>query len=127
MKGGRYNHLLEHFGNPAPAIGFGLVMEQVLNALERQKIDVPIMKGKTLILYPENSRCLAIRMAQERRRHQMEVQCMRIEEGKSPESYIAYGKHHQFGDMICPVSEEEIRIMNLFTDEVQITDLKSFR
>lgn len=82
VKGGRYNHLLEHFGSPAPAIGFGLVMEQVLNALERQKIEVPIMKGKTLILYPQSRRQLAISMAQEHRSHQMEVQCMRMEEGK---------------------------------------------
>ena len=51
VKGGRYNHLLEHFGSPAPAIGFGLVMEQVLSALERQKIEVPVMKGKSLIIY----------------------------------------------------------------------------
>ncbi|MBS6195337.1 MAG: ATP phosphoribosyltransferase regulatory subunit [Clostridiales bacterium] len=127
VKGGRYNHLLEHFGSPAPAIGFGLVMEQVLNALERQKIDVPIMKARTLILYPESSRHLAICIAKEHRLHQMEVQCMRLEEGKTRDDYIAYAKHHQFGDLIYPVSEEEIRVMNLFTDEVQITNLRSFR
>lgn len=127
VKGGRYNHLLEHFGSPAPAIGFGLVMEQVLNALERQKIEVPIMKGKTLILYPQNSRHLAISMAQEHRAHQMEVQCMRLEEGKTAEDYLAYGKHHQFTDLVYPLSEEHIQITNLFTDEVRVTNRKNFR
>lgn len=124
VKGGRYNHLLEHFGNPAPAIGFGLGMEQVLNALERQKIEVPVMKGKSLIIYSEASRGLAIRMAGSRRRHQMDVQCMRMEEGKAPEDYISYAKRHQFNDLICPFSEEEIQVINLYTDEVRRTDSK---
>lgn len=127
VKGGRYNRLLEHFGNPAPAIGFGLVMEQVMSALERQNIEVPVMKGKTLIIYQENSREMAIHMAMEHRNHQMDTQCMRMEEGKTPEDYISYGKHHQFGDLVYPVTEDEIQVINLFTDEVMITNLKSFQ
>lgn len=127
VKGGRYNHLLEHFGSPAPAIGFGLVMEQVMNALERQNIEVPVMKSRTLIVYPETARGLAIHMAIEHRKHQMDVQCMCMEEGKTLEDYAAYGKHHQFGDLVHPVSEEQIRVINLFTDEERITNLKSFR
>lgn len=127
VKGGRYNHLLEHFGSPAPAIGFGLVMEQVMNALQRQKIDVPVMKGKTLILYPESSRRLAIQMAMEHRSHKMDVQCMRMEDGKTFTDYIAYGKHHQFSDLVYPMTEENIQVMNLFTDEMKTTNLKNFR
>ena len=127
VKGGRYNRLLEHFGNPAPAIGFGLVMEQVMSALERQNIEVPVMKGKTLIIYQENSREMEIHMAMEHRNHQMDTQCMCMEEGKTPEDYISYGKHHQFGDLVYPVTEDEIQVINLFTDEVMITNLKSFQ
>ena len=127
VKGGRYNHLLEHFGSPAPAIGFGLVMEQVMNALQRQKIDVPVMKGKTLILYPESSRGLAIQMAMEHRSHKMDVQCMRMEDGKTFTDYIAYGKHHQFSDLVYPLTEDNIQVINLFTDEMKTTNLKNFR
>lgn len=127
VKGGRYNHLLEHFGSPAPAIGFGLVMEQVMNALQRQKIDVPVMKGKTLILYPESSRGLAIQMAMEHRSHKMDVQCMRMEDGKTFTDYIAYGKHHQFSDLVYPMTEDNIQVINLFTDEMKTTNLKNFR
>ncbi|MGN0252608.1 MAG: ATP phosphoribosyltransferase regulatory subunit [Oliverpabstia sp.] len=127
VKGGRYNHLLEHFGSPAPAIGFGLVMEQVMNALQRQKIDVPVIKGKTLILYPESSRGLAIQMAMEHRSHKMDVQCMRMEDGKIFTDYIAYGKHHQFSDLVYPLTEDNIQVINLFTDEMKTTNLKNFR
>ena len=126
VKGGRYNHLLEHFGSPAPAIGFGLVMEQVLNALERQNIEIPVMKGKILILYPQEGRSLAITIAREQRAHQMETQCMCMTKGKTLEDYISYGKRHQFTDIICPHSEEEIQIMNLYTDERRVCNWKSF-
>ncbi|NCB94747.1 MAG: ATP phosphoribosyltransferase regulatory subunit, partial [Clostridia bacterium] len=121
VKGGRYNHLLEHFGSPAPAIGFELVMEQVISSLDRQNIDVPVLKGKTLILYSSASRSLAINMAKEQRAHQMDVQCMKMDPEKTMKDYIAYGKRHQFQDLICPESEEKIQITNLFTDEVKTT------
>ena len=57
----------------------------------------------------------------------MEVQCMRMEEGKTLEQYIAYGKHHQFTDLIFPETEVKIHIFNLYTDEMWKTDRKSFR
>ncbi len=37
VKGGRYDHLLGHFGKEAPAIGFAVVIDDLLCALERQK------------------------------------------------------------------------------------------
>ena len=85
------------------------------------------MKGKTLILYPESSRGLAIQMAMEHRSHKMDVQCMRMEDGKTFTDYIAYGKHHQFSDLVYPMTEDNIQVMNLFTDEMKMTNLKNFR
>ena len=127
VTGGRYNRLLEHFGRPAPAIGFCLVMEQVLNALNRQNILVPVMEGKRLVLYNERNREAAIRIAGMQRTHGMQIQCMRMEEGLKAEDYIAYGKGHQFTDIVSPVGEDQIQVINLFTDEVQMTNQKSFQ
>ncbi len=127
VKGGRYNHLLEHFGNPNPSIGFCLVMEQVINALERQNIDVNIYKGRTLLVYDEKARNLAIRMSIAHRERYMEIQCMRMEGGKTVEDYIPYGKHHQFVELVYPVSAQEIQVYNLFTDEKVQTDWDGFR
>ncbi len=127
VKGGRYNNLLAHFGNPAPAIGFELVMDQVMSALERQKIPVSVTQGRTLILYREDTRSLAIGLAREHRAHQMDVQCMLMEERKTLSDYRAYGKQNRFGGIVYPVNEDEIRVINLFTDEEQtarIQDLK---
>lgn len=38
VKGGRYDHLLGRFGKPAPAIGFMVVVDDLMNALSRQKL-----------------------------------------------------------------------------------------
>lgn len=127
VTGGRYNHLLEHFGNPTPAIGFCLVMEQVLNALNRQNIQVPIEEGKRMVLYTDSSREVAIQIAKMQRIHGMQVQCMRMEDGKTAKDYISYGKKHQFTDIVAPVCAEKIQVINLFTDEEQITNQKSFQ
>lgn len=40
-KGGRYDHLLGYFGKPAPAIGFMVVIDDLMQALNRQKITLP--------------------------------------------------------------------------------------
>ena len=41
VKGGRYDHLLHRFGKDAPAIGFCMVIDNILEALSRQKVEVP--------------------------------------------------------------------------------------
>lgn len=43
VKGGRYDHLLGYFGKEAPAIGFVVVIDDLMSALERQKTDIEIM------------------------------------------------------------------------------------
>ena len=41
MKGGRYDRLLEQFGKDAPAVGFVMVVDSILEALSRQGVAMP--------------------------------------------------------------------------------------
>ena len=41
LRGGRYDNLLEKFGTKAPAVGFGLVVDDLMAALSRQKAEIP--------------------------------------------------------------------------------------
>ncbi len=68
VKGGRYDTLLSHFGKETPAIGFVAVMDQLMNALSRQKIDILSEQGRYLILYRKKNRREAICKALEYRR-----------------------------------------------------------
>lgn len=54
-KGGRYDRLLRQFGKDAPAIGFVIVIDDLMNAMTRQEIVIPLPEPVRKILYdPEN-------------------------------------------------------------------------
>ena len=52
-KGGRYNSLLKYFGKDAPAIGFVIVVDDLLEALSRQKRKPQPAAEGILIIYEE--------------------------------------------------------------------------
>jgi len=51
VKGGRYDSLLGHFGKEAPAIGFAVVIDDLLAALERQKAGPVTVKNPVCLTY----------------------------------------------------------------------------
>ncbi len=55
VKGGRYDKLLESFGSSKPAIGFMVVIDDLLMALRGQKIDIDIKGEKTVLEYDKDS------------------------------------------------------------------------
>lgn len=67
VKGGRYDGLLSYFGKEAPAIGFALMVDQLLLALDRQKIAVSAGQKSEIILYTPLQRKIAATTAEELR------------------------------------------------------------
>ena len=67
IKGGRYNQLMKHFGKPAASIGFAIVVDNLLMALSRQKIEIEEEEGVTVITYRKKNRIQAIQKAKELR------------------------------------------------------------
>ena len=53
LRGGRYDNLLSKFGKPAPAIGFGMVIDDLMSALDRQKVEMP-MESTEIIAFTDN-------------------------------------------------------------------------
>ena len=55
VKGGRYDNLLSQFGKNAPAVGFAVVVDSILEALARQKVEISLPKEAQAVCYsPEN-------------------------------------------------------------------------
>ena len=95
VKAGRYDKLLTSFGKDAPAIGFAIVVDQLLNALSRQKINLPVRENHTLILYPEHLMEKAVQKAQRLRKQGGHVSLVLMKEGKSKDDYLNYAmKNH---------------------------------
>ena len=49
VTGGRYNKLLVQFGKDTPAVGFAIVVDQLMAALSRQQIHIPVQLVNTVI------------------------------------------------------------------------------
>ena len=92
IKGGRYDDLLQHFGMNAPAVGFVAVIDQLLNALSRQKIRQQIPANHCMILYEAEKLPEAIEKASELRGRDIDVELVRITAGRSREACRAYAK-----------------------------------
>ncbi len=55
VKGGRYDRLLCRFGKEAPAVGFALVIDNILEALSRQRVEIPVPPRAQKLTYTPNT------------------------------------------------------------------------
>ncbi|MDO4273283.1 MAG: ATP phosphoribosyltransferase regulatory subunit [Eubacteriales bacterium] len=84
VKGGRYNELMKHFGKPAASIGFVTVVDNLLLALSRQKIQLPTEEEVTVLTYRPENRDEAIRKAQKLREEGRNVALRLEKEAQQP-------------------------------------------
>ena len=94
VKGGRYDALLQHFAKDMPAIGFVVTINQLMNAMARQKVSILSGQSRYLILYRRADREEAILRASDYRRQGQIAELMLIEDGrdaKPDEAYLADG------------------------------------
>ncbi len=119
VKGGRYDHLVEKFGKSEPAIGFAIVVDELMSALQRQKIEIPHKKNNTLIIYDDNDICLndAISLATEFREKDKNTEILRKEGDKSLDFYISYGKRNLAGSLVYLRNNGQVQMVNLVTGE----------
>jgi ATP phosphoribosyltransferase regulatory subunit len=59
LSGGRYDGLLEQFGRKCPATGFSLSVNDLVSALDGQKIELPKPEIDSLVAYSRGSRAAA--------------------------------------------------------------------
>jgi len=100
VKGGRYDNLLPYFGKNAPSIGFAVVIDQLLAALSRQKIEVPVNDDQILIVYREVKQTEAIQKALSLREQGTGVSLVKWEEAKKAEDYRSYAQRMHMRDTL---------------------------
>lgn len=92
VKGGRYDALLTHFGKESPAIGFAVVIDQLLAALSRQKITVETENATQLFVYDETHKKEAIEQAGALRKNGNFVELIPYDAKHQKADYEAYAK-----------------------------------
>ena len=117
VKGGRYDHLLEKFGKTSASIGFAIVIDELMNALIRQKIRIVYTRKNAIILYDESRARDAIRLAKDFRAKAMNTELIKKSPEKGLEDYIRFGKEYYAGSLVYIKKSGEITMVNLVTGE----------
>lgn len=105
VKGGRYDDLLPYFGKQAPSIGFAVVIDQLMAALSRQKIQIPIQERCRLLVYEAGKRAEAIAMATKLRQEGGEVLLTGWQDEKTREDYLMYAKRFRCVEVLFLTTE----------------------
>ena len=100
VKGGRYDKLLAFFGKNSPAIGFVIVIDDLMQALKRQKIEILTNDNNLLIVHDGFGFAEALKEAKVHRDKGVNVQLMRFDSLKTNEDYDVYAKNHGIHQVI---------------------------
>ena len=95
VKGGRYDKLLTYFGKDAASIGFTIVVDQLMAALTRQKIDIPLSSNGMMVVYNLENQATAIEMAKALRMDGTPVELLLFDSSKTKDDYQAYAKRNR--------------------------------
>ncbi len=99
VRGGRYDKLLTYFGKNAASIGFAIVVDQLMMALSRQKISIPVTNHGELIVYTPDHQSEAILIAKEHRSHGLQVELIARDASKTEEDYRAYAVRNRIAEI----------------------------
>ena len=95
VKGGRYDKLLTYYGKTSASIGFAIVIDQLMAALSRQKINITIETTGELIVYKKAAQAKAILSAKEKRAAGTPVETILKDDTKTNEDYQNYAKRNR--------------------------------
>ena len=87
VKGGRYDNLLKTFGKDAPAVGFVVVLDDLMTALASQKIALSVEGKHAIVVYEKAAFEKALLRANELRGDGVCVELIQSDEGKTEKDY----------------------------------------
>lgn len=107
VTGGRYDSLLKQYGKNAAAVGFAINEDQLMVALNRQKIEVEIEYDNSMILYKSELHGDAIKLASKLRAKGDKIVLMRKRSSVTEEEYIEYAKRMGINKIHCIIGKEK--------------------
>lgn len=123
VRGGRYDHLLGKFGKSTPSIGFAIIVDELMSALSRQKIDVD-SGHRNLIVYNDISQKNAMALAKECRNRGKCIILLKRDAGETKAYYTEYGKKIHADRLLYLNDDGKIEMVHLKTGEERILSSK---
>jgi len=125
VKGGRYDNLLDQFGKHSAAIGFMIVIDDLMAALSRQNINMVITKNDTVIIYRDSNIKEAIFLANFLRGQDQNVELVRLDHAKTVDEYITFAKNNMIERIIC-VQSDQLTITDSSTEKKTTCTMEVF-
>ena len=113
-KGGRYDELLSQFGKSAAAIGFAIIVDDLMNAVLRQNIEISLEGNSTCLLYQKEQFDKAIAVAGFLRKNNMPTELILIAD-EDMKKYTAYAKDQMHTQLMCISKEKDVKVIELST------------
>ncbi len=127
VNGGRYDQLLKSFGKDIPAIGFVIIVDELLQSLQRQKIEIPLAYDNHMVIYDDAMQGRAIQLARSFRECGRTTELHKMTAEHSLEYYIQYGTRC-FGKSLLYLKEDRtIELVNLRTGERQSVNATNYK
>ncbi len=79
IRGGRYDNLLEKFGGNGAAIGFTVVIDELMNTLSAQHIDIAVEEKRAIVTYDSTSLSEAVELAEELRSKSIHTEMLSLD------------------------------------------------
>jgi len=116
VKGGRYDNLLERFGKNSAAIGFMIVIDDLMSALTRQKILINTETESYMVLYKKEFFTKALTLSKYFRTKNIPVELICENEEDSYENFAINNMHSK---LIRFLNEDEIMEIDLKNKNLQ--------
>lgn len=113
VKGGRYDTLLQKFGKEAESVGLAVAVDELLIALNRQKVDMEDSESVTMVLYSGEMFKEALKKAEELRKEGCCVQVNRMDTERSLEEYQAYASRFGINRVIYFNKAGEMKLLEV--------------
>ncbi len=118
VKGGRYDHLLEKYGKQAPSIGFAIVIDELMQAMNRQKLRILYPRKNILIVYEEACMKDAVLLAKNLRAQAKNVELLKKDLDRDLEEYRKYADEYYAESLLYIPLQGDLTMIRLTSGDV---------
>ena len=126
VKGGRYDQLIGQFGKAAASVGFATVLDELMLAMERQKIDVSSGPSQSMVLYASEYHEQAVRTAASLRSIARSVCIVKEDCDLTLEDYLQYCKRYHIDSILHLTGKDTLEKIDADDGSRQVMPVPDF-
>lgn len=122
VDGGRYDTLLSQFGKDCEAVGFAIIIDELMSSLTKQNIKINVSQTDTLILYKESVTKFAIQLTEQLRNDGLIIELQKIKNNEKIEDYTK-DTRKKIGGILYIEEDHSVQVIDLTSKKITKTHL----